>query len=57
VSNEHFTNEEKKAGGVKPPLQMIAMVFSAAPARVATLPEVEKPAANWTAALLAWSQA
>jgi hypothetical protein len=38
-------------------LQMIAMVFWAALAQAATLPEVEKPAADWTAALLAWLEA
>ena len=37
-----------------PVLQTLTTVFSAALARVETLPEIEKPAANWIAALPGW---
>jgi len=64
VSNERFAKEETENWQRPDPVginataaKMIAMVFWAALAQAATLPEIEKPPAVWTGALLAWLQA
>jgi hypothetical protein len=58
VSNERFKKVELIAAGIeRPALQVFLTVSSSALAQAAKLPEAEKLAANWAAALLASLQA